>query len=205
MKIKTINKVKDELINGNRLKSIGNAVSIFGGARTEPSSRHYKAATEIAFQLGISGISIITGGGPGIMEAANLGAQKANSESVGLVISLPFEAVDNKYIDTEYNVKFDYFFPRKVAFVSNSDGFVIMPGGFGTLDELFEVLTLIQCKKIGRVPIVLYDSEFWNPLMGMLISMSHAGTISESDLKLFKITDDIDELVGIIKDGMIWE
>ena len=202
MKIKTIDKIKHELHSSQKLKSIGKAVSIFGGARAEPDSHAYEAATEIAYQLGINNISVITGGGPGIMEAANLGAKKAKSDSVGLVISLPFEAVDNEYIDEEYNLKFDYFFPRKVAFVSNSDAFVIMPGGFGTLDELFEVLTLIQCKKIGRVPIALFDSNFWAPMLKMLDVMATNGTISRPDLKLFEVFDDPYELVNFIKRGI---
>ena len=195
MKIKTIEKTKHELEQSNKLKDIGTAVSIFGGARIKPGSEFYEAARTIAFGLGMADISIITGGGPGIMEAANLGAKEAKSESVGLVISLPFEAVDNKYIDNEYNLKFEYFFPRKVAFVSNSDGYVIMPGGIGTLDELFEVLTLIQCKKIERAPIVLYGKDFWRPMMDMLAHMATHGTLSPYDLNLMKVAETPDEAV----------
>ena len=147
-------------------------------------------------------ISVITGGGPGIMEAANLGAKDANSNSVGLVISLPFEAVDNDYIDDEYNLKFNYFFPRKVAFVSNSDGYVIMPGGLGTLDELFEVLTLMQCKKIPKAPIVLFGKDFWRPMTDMLAHMAVQGTCSPHDLMLMNITDDPDEVVRILRNDL---
>lgn len=181
------------------LKDLGPAVSIFGGARIKPDNEYYKAAMEIGYKLGTNGYSIITGGGPGIMEAGNKGAQAADSNSVGLVISLPFEAVDNPHIDGQWNVKFEYFFPRKVAFVSNSDAFVVMPGGVGTLDELFEVLTLIQCKKIKRVPIVLYGKDFWTPMLNMLVNMAIAGTISYTDLDLLTITDNVDEVVNTIK------
>ena len=201
MKEKTINKIVKELDDG-KLKDIGKAVSIFGGARIKPGTEYYNAARTIAFGLGMADISVITGGGPGIMEAANLGAKDANSNSVGLVISLPFEAVDNDYIDDEYNLKFNYFFPRKVAFVSNSDGYVIMPGGVGTLDELFEVLTLMQCKKIPKAPIVLFGKDFWRPMTDMLAHMAVQGTCSPHDLMLMNITDSTDEVVRILKNDI---
>ena len=197
-----INKITDEFEDFNKqLADVRRpAVSIFGGARCKPGSRVYDAAQGLGFKLGRAGFSIITGGGPGVMEAANKGAQSADTESIGLVIKLPFEAKGNDFIDNEVN--FNYFFPRKVAFASNSDAFVVMPGGMGTLDEFFEMITLIQCKKMRPKPIILYDSKFWSPMHQMLVEMASKGTISHKDLQLFEVTDDTDYIVKFIQDNV---
>ena len=159
-------KIMAEFVDGyEKLSKIGPSVSIFGSARTKPEDPYYILAEEIAFQLTQNGYGVITGGGPGIMEAGNKGAQRGKGSSVGLNIELPFEQHDNPWIDNDKNLEFDYFFVRKVMFVKYSQGFVVMPGGFGTLDELFEAITLIQTHKIGRFPIVLVGSKFWGGLM----------------------------------------
>ena len=195
-----IKAITDEFENFNeQLETIGRpAVSIFGGARASVGSKAYDAAQSLGYKLGSLGYTIITGGGPGVMEAANKGAEASDSESVGLVINLPFESKGNDFITNEVN--FDYFFPRKVAFASNSDAFVVMPGGLGTLDELFEMMTLIQCEKMRPKPIVLYDSHYWFPLIDMLHHMASKGALNVKDLKMLYITDDTDDIINYLND-----
>ena len=190
-------KIMAEFVDGyEKLSKIGPSVSIFGSARTKPEDPYYVLAEEIAFQLTQNGYGVITGGGPGIMEAGNKGAQRGKGSSVGLNIELPFEQHDNPWIDNDKNLEFDYFFVRKVMFVKYSQGFIVMPGGFGTLDELFEAITLIQTHKIGRFPIVLVGSKFWGGLMEWIQNtLLEQGNISEKDLKLFRVVDSADEAI----------
>ncbi|WP_053991225.1 TIGR00730 family Rossman fold protein [Mangrovimonas sp. TPBH4] len=193
-------KIMGEFVNGyEKLSLIGPCVSIFGSARTKPNHKYYKLAEEIAEKIVTQGYGIITGGGPGIMEAGNKGAHIAGGTSVGLNIELPFEQHDNPYIDSDKSLDFDYFFVRKVMFVKYSQGFVVMPGGFGTLDELFESITLIQTHKIERFPIILVVSEFWNGLIDWVKStLLEAGNISPEDLDLIHIVDTSEEVVQIL-------
>ena len=178
------------------LSKIGPCVSIFGSARTKPQHPNYILAEEIAFKLTQSGFGVITGGGPGIMEAGNKGANRGKGLSVGLNIELPFEQHDNPWIDKGKSLDFDYFFVRKVMFVKYSQGFVVMPGGFGTMDELFEAITLIQTNKIGRFPIVLVGTKFWSGLIDWIRETLIAeGNIKEKDLNLFRLVDSADEAV----------
>ncbi|MCF6213203.1 MAG: TIGR00730 family Rossman fold protein [Flavobacteriaceae bacterium] len=196
-------KIMAEFVNGyEQLSRIGPCVSIFGSARTKPENSNYLLAEEIAFKLTQNGFGVVTGGGPGIMEAGNKGAFRGNGVSVGLNIELPFEQHFNPYIDKDKNLEFDYFFVRKVMFVKYSQGFVVMPGGFGTLDELFEALTLIQTEKIGRFPIVLVGSEFWSGLLDWIKStlLKKYKTVSEENLDLFSIVDTADEAVEHFKE-----
>jgi uncharacterized protein (TIGR00730 family) len=193
-------KIMAEFVEGfEKLSKIGPCVSVFGSARTEPGSRYYHLAEEIGYKLTSEGYGIITGGGPGIMEAANKGAQKANGKSVGLNIKLPFEQTSNPFVDHDKNITFDYFFVRKLMFIKYAQGFVVLPGGFGTMDELFESLTLIQTRKIGRFPIVLVGKEYWQGLIDwinkILVTEKY---ISPDDLQLFKIVDTADEAVNVI-------
>jgi uncharacterized protein (TIGR00730 family) len=190
-------KIMAEFVNGyERLSKIGPCVSIFGSARTKPDHPHYILAEEVAFKLTQNGFGVITGGGPGIMEAGNKGANRGKGVSVGLNIELPFEQHDNPWIDRGKSLDFDYFFVRKVMFVKYSQGFIVMPGGFGTMDELFEAITLIQTKKIGRFPIVLVGSKFWGGLMDWIKeTLIEEGNISAEDLNLFRIVDTADEAV----------
>jgi uncharacterized protein (TIGR00730 family) len=185
-------RIVSEFVDGfETMTRIGPSVSIFGSARLQPDSPHYKLAEEVAKHVTGRGFSIITGGGPGIMEAANKGAQEAKGNSCGLVIDLPFEAEPNHYIDPKYKLTFRYFFVRKVMFVRYAQGYVFLPGGVGTLDELFEALTLIQTKKIHPFPIYLMGSEYWTGLIGWLKdTVLEMGCISPEDLDLFTITDD---------------
>ena len=190
-------KIMPEFVEGyERLSKIGPCVSIFGSARTKPEDEYYKLAEEVAYQLTQSGFGVITGGGPGIMEAGNKGANRGKGISVGLNIELPFEQHDNPWIDPGKSLDFDYFFVRKVMFVKYSQGFVVMPGGFGTLDELFEAITLIQTKKIGRFPIVLVGTKFWSGLIDWIKNvLLEEGNISPDDLNLFRIVDTAEEAV----------
>jgi len=190
-------KVMSEFVEGyERLSRIGPCVTIFGSARTKTEHPNYLLAEEIAFKLTQNGFGVITGGGPGIMEAGNKGAHRGKGVSVGLNIELPFEQHFNPYIDRDKNLEFDYFFVRKVMFIKYSQGFVVMPGGFGTLDELFEAITLIQTKKIGRFPIVLINSTFWSGLIDWIKNtLVTEGNIHEDDLNLFRIADTADEAV----------
>ena len=195
-------KIMAEFVNGyEKMARIGPCISVFGSARTAPDNKYYKMAENISAMLAERGYGVITGGGPGIMEAGNKGAQKGKGKSVGLNIDLPFEQSGNKYIDEDSNLKFDYFFVRKVIFVKYSQGFVVVPGGFGTMDELFEALTLIQTKKINHKPVVLVGSEYWKGLMDWIKgTMLENGNISEPDLDLFKIVDTEEEAISFIDD-----
>lgn len=193
-------KIMSEFVNGfEKMSKIGPCVTIFGSARMKPENAYYKLATNIGEKLSANGYGIITGGGPGIMEAGNKGAKLGNAPSVGLNIDLPFEASCNPYIDTDKNIDFDYFFVRKVMFVKYSQAFVVMPGGMGTLDELFEALTLIQTKKIDKFPILLVGSNFWDGLETWLKNtLLNEGTISREDLNLISIVDHPDQVLKII-------
>lgn len=194
-------KIMAEFVEGfEKMSKIGPCVSIFGSARTKPESKYYNIAIEISSQLASLGYGIITGGGPGIMEAANQGAQSAGGKSVGLNIDLPFEQNHNPYIDSEHNLEFDYFFVRKVIFVKYSQAFVIMPGGLGTLDEMFEAMTLVQTKKINRRPIVLVGKSYWQGLMNWIekTMLEDEKNISPDDLKLIQIVDTAEEAVKYI-------
>ncbi|RZS95136.1 TIGR00730 family Rossman fold protein [Cecembia calidifontis] len=194
-------KVISEFVEGfEKLAKIGPCVSVFGSARTPENHPHYMMAEEISAKLVRHGYGVITGGGPGIMEAANKGANSENGKSVGLCIKLPFEAKGNIYIDPDKLISFDYFFVRKVMFTKYSQGFIVLPGGFGTLDELFEALTLIQTIKIGRFPIVLVGKEFWGGLIDWIkntLLQQHA-YINAEDLDLFFVVDDATEAVKVI-------
>ncbi|MBC8768474.1 TIGR00730 family Rossman fold protein [Arenibacter sp. BSSL-BM3] len=193
-------KIMGEFVNGfEKMSAIGPCVSIFGSARTKPGDKFYELAVSVAKSISEAGYGIITGGGPGIMEAGNRGAHLAGGTSVGLNIDLPFEQHDNPYIDGDKSLDFDYFFVRKVMFVKYSQGFVVMPGGFGTLDELFEAITLIQTNKIEQFPIILVGTEFWGGLMDWVKnSMLTVGNISPKDLDLIQIVDTEQEVVDII-------
>ena len=182
------------------LSKIGPCVSIFGSARTKPGNIYYKMAEEIAEKLTLKGYGIITGGGLGIMEAGNKGANKGEGKSVGLNIDLPFEQKANKYIDNDKLINFDYFFVRKVMFVKYAQGFVVMPGGVGTLDELFEAITLIQTQKIGAFPIVLVGKDYWSGLMDWIknVMLEKEQNISPEDLDLFTLVNTTDEAVEYI-------
>ncbi len=193
-------KIMGEFVSGfEKMSAIGPCVSIFGSARTRPGNTYYDLAVDIAKSVSDAGYGIITGGGPGIMEAGNKGASLAGGTSVGLNIDLPFEQHDNPFIDGDKSLDFDYFFVRKVMFVKYSQGFVVMPGGFGTLDELFEAITLIQTHKIQKFPIILVGSDFWRGLFEWIKNtMLEAGNISPNDLDLLRLVDTADEVVEII-------
>jgi len=194
-------KIMAEFVDGyEKLGKIGPCVSIFGSARTKPDNKYFKLAENIAFMLTQNGYGVITGGGPGIMEAGNKGAHRGKGISVGLNIELPFEQFDNAYIDRDKNLQFDYFFVRKVMFVKYAQGFVVMPGGFGTLDELFEAMTLIQTKKIGKFPIILVGKDFWNGLFDWVkkVLIQKYGNVSPEDLDLIKIVDTEQEVVDVL-------
>ena len=199
----TMFKVLAEFVDGfEKLNSLDPCISIFGSARMKEGDEFYDRAVELASKLTEEGFGIITGGGPGIMEAANKGAFLKGGLSVGLNIDLPFEQNNNEYIDPDKNLEHRYFFVRKVMFVKYAQAFVVMPGGFGTMDELFEVLTLIQTKKITPVPVILFGSKFWSGMKDWILNamLNEFGTISEKDLELIPITDSIDEAVKIICD-----
>lgn len=195
-------KMMAELVEGfEKLAKIGPCVSIFGSARTQPDNKYYQIGQEIAYKLAQKGYGIITGGGPGIMEAANKGAFDANGKSVGLNIDLPFEQQSNPYIDPDKLINFDYFFVRKVMFVKYAQGFIVLPGGFGTLDELFEAITLVQTHKVGRFPIVLVGKSFWSGLMDWIkTTILEEKNISPKDIELFAIVDTAEEAVKVIDD-----
>lgn len=191
-------KIMSEFVNGyETMARIGPCVSIFGSARTKPDNKYYLLAEKIAYKISKAGYGVITGGGPGIMEAANKGAHNGEGISVGLNIELPFEQHYNPYIDKDKNLNFDYFFVRKVMFVKYAQGFVVMPGGFGTLDELFEAVTLIQTKKIGKFPIILVGSEFWAGLIDWIktVMIDKEHNANPDDMNLIKIVDNEDEVV----------
>lgn len=189
-------KIMAEFVDGfEKLARIGPCVSIFGSARTHNENKYYKLAEDCARLLTERGYGVISGGGPGIMEAANKGAYEAGGKSVGLNIELPFEQFHNRYIDRDKVLEFDYFFIRKVMFMKYSQGFIILPGGFGTLDEMFEALTLIQTGKVARFPIVLVGKDYWSGLMDWIKNtmMASEKNINEEDLNLFRLVDTAEE------------
>ena len=196
-------KVMSEFVEGfEKLAKIGPCVSVFGSARTSSDHKYYKMAEEISAKLVRHGYGVVTGGGPGIMEAGNKGARSENGKSVGLNIILPFEQSHNDYIDLDKLISFDYFFVRKVMFMKYAQGFIVMPGGFGTLDELFEAITLIQTKKIGRFPIVLVGKEYWGGMMDWIkdVMLDMEGNISPQDMDLINIVDNPTDAVKVIDD-----
>ncbi|MDR2011069.1 MAG: TIGR00730 family Rossman fold protein [Bacteroidales bacterium] len=199
----SIFKIMGEFVTGfENFAQIGPCVSVFGSARTSTDNKYYKMATETAYLLTQKGFGVITGGGPGIMEAGNKGASIGNGKSVGCNIKLEFEQHSNKYIDEDKLLTFDYFFVRKLMFMKYSQGFVVFPGGFGTFDELFEAITLIQTKKSARFPIVLLDKEFWGGLFKWIkeVMLEKEKNISPHDLDLVNIVDTPEEAVKIIDD-----
>jgi uncharacterized protein (TIGR00730 family) len=194
-------KIVSEFVEGfEKLARIGPCVSIFGSARTTPENKYFKLAEEIAYKLTQHGYGIITGGGPGIMEAGNLGAKKGGGSSVGINIALPFEQQPNMFIDPDKLITFDHFFVRKVMFMKYAQGFIVLPGGFGTLDEMFEAITLIQTQKIGRFPIVLVGKEYWSGLISWIkdVLLDDESNISPDDMELFTVVDTADDAVEII-------
>ncbi|MEO9885552.1 MAG: TIGR00730 family Rossman fold protein [Balneola sp.] len=195
-------KIMGEFVDGfDTLYKVGPCISIFGSARTRPGDKYYELAVETGELITKKGFGVITGGGPGIMEAGNKGAHIGEGKSVGLGIELPFEQGMNEFVNREYSVDFNYFFVRKVMFVKYAQGFIVFPGGFGTLDELFESLTLIQTHKISKIPIILFGSDYWDGLVNWIKkTMVDAGTIAEKDLDLFHVTDSTEEAVKIICD-----
>jgi uncharacterized protein (TIGR00730 family) len=192
-------RIQSEFVEGfGLLAELPRAVSVFGSARTPQDSPHYASGVAIGAALAEAGYAVITGGGPGAMEAANRGASEAGGLSVGLGIELPFEQELNEWVDV--GIAFRYFFVRKTMFVKYAQAFVILPGGFGTLDELFEALTLVQTRKVTRFPVVLFGSEYWSGLVDWLrTTMVPAATIKDSDLDLFTVTDDVDEVVRMVQ------
>jgi uncharacterized protein (TIGR00730 family) len=195
-------KVMSEFVEGfEKLAKIGPCVTIFGSARVKPEHPYYKMAEEIAYELVQDGYGVVTGGGPGIMEAGNKGARRGKGKSVGLNIYLPHEQKGNPFIDADKLITFDYFFVRKVMFMKYSQGFIVMPGGFGTLDELSEALTLIQTKKIGRFPIVMVGKKFWGGMMDWIKEVLVTdGMIHEDDLELINLVDTPKEAVKVINE-----
>lgn len=194
-------KIMAEFVEGfGKLQNIKPCVSIFGSARTQPDNPNYILAEEIAFKLTEKGYGVITGGGPGIMEAANKGAMRGKGVSVGLNIDLPFEQNANPYIDRDKLINFDFFFVRKVMFVKYSQGFIVLPGGMGTFDELFEAITLIQTNKIGKFPIVLVNRSYWEGLMDWIKKtvLEEYANVSAEDMELFSLCDTADEAITII-------
>ncbi len=195
-------KIMAEFVQGfERMSKIGPCVSVFGSARTKPSGKDYKMAEEIGYLLTKRGFGVITGGGPGVMEAANKGAHFAGGNSVGLNIKLPFEQKANPFIDPENLIEFDFFFVRKVIFMKYAQGYIVLPGGFGTLDELFEALTLIQTAKLVHFPIVLVDKNYWSGLIDWIKArLLEEKNISPEDMDIFHLVDTAEEAVGIIEE-----
>ncbi len=194
-------KIISELVEGfEKLARIGPCVSIFGSARTHHNDKHYKMAEEIAYQLVRNGYGVITGGGPGIMEAANKGAKRGKGKSVGINIDLPFEQKPNQYIDSDKLITFDHFFVRKVMFMKYAQGFIVLPGGFGTFDELFEAFTLIQTRKIGKFPIILVGTKYWSGLINWIRDemLAEEHNISADDLNIFTLVDTAEAAVDNI-------
>lgn len=194
-------KILSEFVEGfEKLARIGPCVSIFGSARTTPDNKYFKLAEDIAFELTQRGYGVITGGGPGIMEAANMGAKKGKGRSVGINIDLPFEQAANLFIDPDKLISFDHFFVRKVMFMKYAQGFIVLPGGFGTFDELFEAITLIQTNKIGKFPIILVGSAYWEGLIAWIkeVMLEHEHNISQEDIELFSLVDTACEAVDLI-------
>lgn len=195
-------KVISEFVEGfEKLGAIGPCVSIFGSARSKPDSNFYKMAEEIAYLLVKKGFGVITGGGPGIMEAANKGAHFSGGKSVGLNIRLPYEQRPNVFIDQDKLIEFDYFFVRKVMFMKYSQGYIVLPGGFGTLDEMFEAVTLIQTHKMVHFPVILVKKDYWQGLMDWLRDkILHEKNIDNDDLSLIQIVDTTEEAVAAIEE-----
>ena len=194
-------KIMSEFVEGfETMSKIGPCVSVFGSARTKSDNKFYKQAEEIGYLLTQSGYGVISGGGPGIMEAANKGAARGGGKSVGLNIELPFEQSANSFIDNDKLINFDYFFVRKVMFVKYAQGFIVLPGGVGTLDELFEAITLIQTQKIGRFPIVLVGKSYWEGLLDWIKAtmLEKEKNISIEDLDLINVVDTPKQAVAII-------
>jgi len=194
-------KIMAEFVQGfETLAKIGPCISIFGSARTHPEHKYYKLTVEISQKLAEEGFGIITGGGPGIMEAANKGAKLASGRSVGLTISLPFEQSGNLHIDDDKSLFFDYFFVRKVMFTKYAQGFIMMPGGWGTMDEFFEIATLIQTRKFFQAPMICVGSTYWKGLFDWMRStmQEEEGNISPGDLEMLKIFDTADEVINHI-------
>ena len=194
-------KIMSEFVNGyEKLSAIEPCISIFGSARTPKEHPTYQLTVEIAKAIAQSGYGIISGGGPGIMEAANKGAKEANGVSVGLNISLPREQYDNPYIDQDKLIDFQYFFVRKVMFVKYAQGFVVMPGGLGTLDELFEALTLIQTEKVTKFPVILVGRSYWKGLVGWIKdTLLKEKNISPDDIELFDVVDTVEEVMECLE------
>ena len=194
-------RIMSEFVEGfERMAQCGPSVSVFGSARTKPGTPYYEMGVEVGRVLARHGYAVITGGGPGIMEAANKGAQEGRGTSVGLNIVLPHEQSSNPYVDPDNNLMFDFFFARKTMFVKYAQGFIVLPGGFGTMDELFESLTLIQTRKTARFPVVLMGTEYWAGLLDWIENtLKSDGYISPEDTDLFQLTDDPEEAVGIIE------
>jgi uncharacterized protein (TIGR00730 family) len=194
-------RIMSEFVQGyDNMAKVGPCVSIFGSARTKPDNKYYKLATEIAFQLTRNGYGVITGGGPGIMEAGNKGAKAGGGRSVGLAITLPMEQTENPFIDADKLIQFDYFFVRKVMFMKYAQGFVVLPGGFGTLDELFEAITLIQTDKVEHFPIVMVGKKYWEPLVDWIkeTMIKKEKNASKEDLHIFHVVDTSEEVIEII-------
>jgi len=194
-------KILSEFVEGfEKMARIGPCVSIFGSARTQPDNKYFALSEDIAFKLTQRGYGVITGGGPGIMEAANMGAKKGKGKSVGINIALPFEQESNIFIDPDKLITFDHFFVRKVMFMKYAQGFIVLPGGFGTFDELFEALTLIQTEKIGKFPIILVGSSYWGGLIKWIKEtvLEQENNVSHKDFDLFNIADEADEVVDLI-------
>jgi hypothetical protein len=194
-------KIIAEFVEGyERMAKIGPCISVFGSARTKPENPYYQLGVEVSRLLAEGGYGVITGGGPGIMEAGNKGAQQGGGKSVGLNIDLPFEQTHNQYIDQEHNLEFDYFFVRKVMFVKYAQAFVVLPGGFGTLDELFEALNLIQTKNINKRPVVLIGKDYWEGLISWIkvAMLEMESNIGEEDLNLLRIVDTAQEAYDAI-------
>jgi uncharacterized protein (TIGR00730 family) len=192
-------RIQSEFVEGfGLLAELPRAVSVFGSARTPRDHPHYAAGVQIGSALAQSGYAVITGGGPGAMEAANRGASEAGGLSVGLGIELPFEQDLNEWVDV--GIAFRYFFVRKTMFVKYAQAFVILPGGFGTLDELFEALTLVQTRKVTRFPVILFGREYWSGLLDWIrTTLAGTGTINPADLDLITVTDDIGEVMAVIQ------
>jgi len=195
-------KYNAETVNGfEKLLEVGPSISIFGSARTQPEDHYFKKTVEISEIISKMGFGIISGAGPGIMEAANKGAKNAKGKSIGLRINLPFEQYSNKYVDDEYLLKFDYFFIRKLMFQKYSQGFIVMPGGFGTLDELFNALTLIQTKKSKKFPIILVGKKHYQPLFDWILNtLSENKLISREDMNLISLVEDKEEVETILNE-----
>ena len=200
--LRTVSRVVREMIRGfRRLHFVGPCVTVFGSARVGEGDAEYELAREVGSALSRIGFTVMTGGGPGVMEAANRGAKEAGGHSVGCNIELPHEQMPNPYLDI--SVDFSYFFVRKMMLVKYSYAFVVMPGGFGTVDELFEALTLIQTGKVSNFPVVLMGTEFWGPLLQQLDEMAESGLISPGDLDLLLVTDDVDEATHHITENSV--